>query len=692
MQQAHFLKKLYNRYYPQKLESLNLLSNTSDWDKLSKEQKEKLAEKYLEEGELLLSKKDTSAIEYFNAAAQLFPESEQVWFRQGKAFTTYGIIKNQEKALYLASKNFKMAASIKPGLLEIWWHWAKALTFLGKKTEESHYFHSAKEKYEKALELSSKADKNIIYQLYWDFANLWMEMATLSEEAGDIRMAIQAFRMSFAHQTQISSDFWCDFGKAYLQMGLFINDNRLYLESIDYFNKALRSSKNHIEAWISKAAAYTELYINTMDENCFKKAHESYQECLTLTPNDDELLLLWAQLLCESGKLTHNVKKIKLSIEKCIEADNLNKKDPLIIGQWVESLSYYGAFSNNLDSILEAENKIIAATKKNHKISDLWHAYGICLNAFFVYYNDIEYLELAIEKFQIGLSLDRTNPELWHAMATSHSIIGNDSDDIETLKRSSKFFLRAIDLKPSCPSLTYDYGEHLLKLGQLTEDTKILEEALFYIESTLNSQKDAMMQHPKWLFTYGCILDQLGDCYDEENSYYKKALNAFHQVLLIDPDFPSLHFHIGLCYSHLAEIYFETQYYYKAISSFNLALRQNEENDLVYLEWGLTLLALADQEETSEKKIQLFQEAEQKISRSGQLGNEHAYYYLGCLYSLLNRFDESIQMLKKAEKQDVLPSIDELLEDEWLDNVRSTEDFKKFINLLETKKDMVDGH
>lgn len=693
MHQAQLLKKLYNRYYPKNnSDTLNLLDHSAEWEKLDEEEKAKLTEKYLQEGELLLAKKDTVAIEYFNAASQLSSGSAEVWLRQGKAFASYGKFKNQEKALFLACKNFKMATSINPKSLEIWWEWAKTLVFLGNRTENPSYLQSAKKNYEKAIELLKEEDKNITYKIYWEYANLWMNIADHSLEAGDVRLAIQAYRMSFAHQTQVSAEFWCDFGKSYLQMGLFINDNRLYVEAIDYFNKALRSSKDYLEARIAKAHAYTELYINTMDERCFKNAHDSYKECLLLSPNDSELLLLWAQLLGESGKLTADVPKLKLSVEKCIEANNLNKKDPYIIGQWVESLAHLGAHSNSLDLIIEAEEKILAATDKNPKIADLWYAYGIVLNAFSTYYNDLEYVDLAIEKFQEGLSIDRTHPELWHTLALAHTKIGHSVEDIDCLKRASKFYLRAIDLKPSCSSLTFDYGHHLLRLGEIEEDKKTLEEALFYLEQTLNTQKDAIMQHPNWLFAYGCTLDLLGDCFDEENSFYKQALQAFHNVLLIDPDYPSLHYHIGLCYSHLGELTFDPKYFKQAINSFNLALKQNEENDLVYLEWGLTLISLGEQEEMAFQKNQYFLEAERKILRSGQLGNQYAYYHLACVYSLLKRFDESLALLMKAAQQKILPSIEELMEDEWLDDLRATQGFKDFISMLESKQNMVDGH
>lgn len=681
MQQTHFLQKLYDKYYPQKSNSiLNI-----DWENLTLEEKKKLSETYLIEGEQLLIKKDLSAIEYFNAATKLNPESYDLWFRQGKAFLNYGKMKKHQKALYLANKNFKIASDLNENNFEIWWCWAKSLTLLASKTGTVQYLQDAKEKYQKAISLMKTNDKENKAQIYWEFANLWIEIAVQSQEAGDVRMAIQSFRLAFAHLSKISAEFWHDFGRAFLQMGLFINDNRLYVEAIQYFNKALKISKNPLNILISIAEAYTELYINTVDENSFKGANEAFLEIVKLS-SDSDVYLQWAQLLCEAGKLSKDSKKLRLAVEKCEIASNLNRRDPFIVGQWVEALSLLGAYSNNLDLIIDAEKKIIKETKKNQKAAELWFAYGVCLNSFSIYYNDCEYDELAIEKYQMGLSLDRTNSELWHALALTYGKIGSSNEDIDYLKRSMKFFLKAIDLKPSCPTLCFDYGNLLLQLGEITENQKLLEEALFYIEHTLNQH--SFLHHPDWLFAYGRVLDLLGDCQDEENSFYKRALKAFQNVMLIDPDYPRLHYHIGLTYAYLGEISFETNYFKLAINSFKQALKRNEEDDLSYLELGIAYISLAEQEENPTHYI----EAEKYILKSGQLGNEQSTYHLACLYSILNRFEESINFLIKADKLQVLPSIDELLDDDWLENVRQTQAFTSFLEMIENKQNMVDGH
>lgn len=78
-------------------------------------------------------------------------------------------------------------------------------------------------------------------------------------------------------------------------------------------------------------------------------------------------------------------------------------------------------------------------------------------------------------------------------------------------------------------------------------------------------------------------------------------------------------------------------------------------------------------------------EAEQKLNRAGLLGNQHAYYYLACLYALTNRFTEAIALLGKAKEAEVLPNVEELLQDEWLAPLKTQEVFAEFLSQLETR-------
>jgi hypothetical protein len=82
---------------------------------------------------------------------------------------------------------------------------------------------------------------------------------------------------------------------------------------------------------------------------------------------------------------------------------------------------------------------------------------------------------------------------------------------------------------------------------------------------------------------------------------------------------------------------------------------------------------------------QLYMDAEIKITQAGTLGNVGAYYNLACLYSIVGRTYESMELIQKALFSRSLPSLEELLEDDWLENLRSTSAFVQFFNDLEAK-------
>lgn len=688
MQQVHFIQKLYNKFFPQSFaRGLKLTNISNELENLPVDEKKKLASDLLKKGEEILSKEDLSAIKLFNEAAQLDPSNPLIWYRQGLAFFEFGCQTNKEKSLLMASKNFKIAVSLDSEIFDFWWAWGNVLFVLGTQKDEYHYFLEAKKKYKHAIALSQNQSDDILSEVHWDNGLIHSHIADHSGEAIDLKKAIDEFHKSLSYQTDAPAAFWNDLGNAYLKMGYLINENNIYIQAIEYFKTATQKSKKLTDAWSSIAEAYSELYINTLDENYFNLANQHYEISLEQNPLNGDLWLEWARLLGESGKLNKDTKKLRASIEKCIRANRRNKNTNQITGQWVESLSFLGAYTNRLDLIVEAENRIMKETDLYSEESDLWYSYGICMKAFAIYYDDTDYDQFAIEKFQIGLSLDRSNPELWYELATCHSKVGKNLEDIEMLERAIKFFVKAIDLKPACPNIIFDYAKALTFLAEQTLNQKTLEEAVKQFEIALNLQKNAILAHPDWIFYYGSALDLLGDLFENE-SYYLKAIEIFNNVLLVDPDFPKIHFKLALCFSHILEVNSKTEYFEKAINCFKLASKQDPEDDNVWLEWGLTLTSFAYDNFSDEIKKQYYLEAEQKIIKAGQLGNQHAHYHLACLYSLTNRFEEAILFLEKAKSSDMLPPIEEMLDDEWLDNLRTTEIFSNFLHQIEKKQNI----
>lgn len=655
-----------------------------EWDLLNEDQKKDLALRNLAQAELALLQGNLAALPLFEAASQLEPKNPLIWYRQGLAFFEYGSEEGKEKALLLASKHFKFATQLDPQHFDAWVAWGNTLLQLGKFHEEHHFHLEARDKYQKALELSTNQPADILAELYWDYGIAWTEIASHSGEAFDVRLAIDAFQTSLKLQIKPSPEFLHDCGKAHLEMGLLINDSRLFFQAVQYLLQSIELAPNYFDGWVLLGEVYSQLYVNTMDDRYIHKASQSYAQAVKLSTQHADTWLSWAQILGESGRLNQDIRLLRQSIENSARAYILDTKNPLIIAQWVESLSWLGAVTSRLDLLTEAEQKIIKATDTYPDDPDLWHAYGVCLMCFGKYYEDADYYELAIEKLQLGLSIDRTSAEHWHTLALVHKFYADITDHEDLLERANRFFARAIDLKPSCPSIIFDAASTLLHFSEVMQDLPSLQKAIQHLESLLQAHKEVVLHHPEWLVEYAKSLEWLAE-FSLEEGPITRALEVFSHVLLIDPDYPKVHTHIAQCNMILGHHTGESEFYKRALPFFRLATRQDEENEQIWLDWGVCLIHLAHHILDVDFMNQLYCDAEQKITKAGSLGNPAAYYHLACLYSILGRTDEAMDLIQKSLTLKALPPLEEMLEDEWLDNLRNTESFTQFIYKLEAK-------
>jgi tetratricopeptide (TPR) repeat protein len=651
-------------------------------DLLSLCSENELASSYMEQGELSLLKGDVSGIELLDKAAELDPCNHCLFYRQGLALFEYGSVAGKEKSLLLAAKKFKIAANLKPDYFDAWHAWGNALSLLGLTYEEHHYFIEAEEKLKKALFFSDHKTSDLLAELYWDYAVVWMRISNQSGEAVDLQKALLAFEKSSSYQELMPQEFWNDYGLAALSMADRINDIRLVVKAINCFRHAVSLTLSFFDGWILLARSMSRLYTHTHDEDHFTQTHECFSAAAHLKPASLDLWHEWAVFLLEAGRRTQDMKRLRVALEKCQRGHAFDPKHPLLLATWAEILATMGEHTDRIDLIGEAQNKISEALDiSNEEDAEVWHSYGKCLYSFGGYFHDLDYYYQAIEKFQEGVALDRTRHQDWYAIAQVFATVGKIDNDIDAFEKAVRFYTKALDLKP-IGTYYYEYAFALSRLGDLKRDQNLLEQAITYFEYTLQVQKNGLYIHPEWLFHYAATLDQLGDVKDDE-TLHQKALEIFSQVLVLDPDFPRLHYHIGLAYSHVGEAFGEIDYFYRAIHHYRLDLKQTDENETVLLEWGTTLINIGQY--TSDKDVaeQSNREAEIKLVQAARLGNEEAFYQLGCLYSLLGRHDKSLHFLQKSHKADTLPPIEDLLEDEWLDSLRLNPLFQEFIAHLQ---------
>ena len=624
------------------------------------------------------------ALDLFKKSSLLTPEDPFLHFEQGLSLFDLSLDAGFEKNLLIANKKFKIATTLQPSYFEAWQLWGTSLSFLGKTYEEAHYFLEAEKKLDKAIELSVGQDKESLYDLFFEYGLVKAALATRSKEAYDWQLSLQAFERASKQLNSTDPEFWNSFGLSCRALAELVGDIKLCVKAIHCFKQALVQEETHYEGWKNLSQTLLYLYHSSHDEDHFFQTNECFSARAKHYPMDASLWLEWAIFLQESGRATQDVRRLRSSLEKSTKACSLEENFQEALACLGESMSLIGELSENIELIHEGQNKIQEALDLNGEDPLIWKSLGesyICLGQ---YFEDPDYLYLAIEKFQQGLSLNRTRHELWFAIGRTYSLIGDFLNDVEILDQALYFLTKAIDLLPRQNHYRFEQALCLSKIGEFRQEEQTLESSIAEFEKILHLQKNAIYLHPEWLFHYARTLDLYAEFFEEE-SYYHRAIEIYSHVLMIDPDYPDIHYQLALVYSHLGELADDIERFYKALHFFKLALKHDEENDQILVDLGVTLINVAEYTNDPSEKHTCYTEAETKLSQAAKAGNLSAYYQLACLFSLIEDVERSLSFLAKAESFHFIPSLEELLEDEWLENTRSTGSFQDFFHYLEKK-------
>ncbi len=617
---------------------------------------------------------------FFSEAIELKPNNPKLYFDQGLSFFEFGTEDGKEKSLLLANKKFKTATALLPEYFDAWFMWGMTLSHLGKTLQKHHYFLEAEEKLQKALLICQGQTPDTLADLYKEYAIVKMEIAKQSKEAHDWFLSMEAFETSSTLISQPDPDFWNQFGLACFSLATQVNDIRLCVKAIHNFKHAITYESSNYEGWKNLSFAMSFLYECTHDEDHFSQTNDCFGTCVQIHPLADHIWLEWAFFLCKSGKNLSDTRRIQSAIEKCMKAKAINDSNPLILICLGESLSLLGELSEKI----EGQSKILEAAEEIPSDPKVWRALGESFVSLGKYFGEYDYLYQAIEKFQEGLSLDRTCHELWFSIAKTYTLVGTMLGDIESLEKAETFYHKAINLNPRSSYYHFELAYCLSKLGEFSHEERFLESSIKEFEQVLSMQKNALYLHPDWLFEYAKALDLYAEFFEEE-SHYQKAIEIFSHILMIDPDFPQIHYQLALTYSHLGELSGEIEPFYRALHFFKLAAKHEEESDQILVDLGVTLINIAQHSIDSLEVEICYRDAEVKLTQAVKSGNLQGYYQLACLFSLLGQTERSLAFLMKTDSFNALPSIDDLLEDEWLDRVRCSDEFQNFLHYLERK-------
>lgn len=661
----------------------------SVWGSFSIEDQELLAQLFVLQGEHQLSRGEPATTS-FQAATLIAPQNANIYLKQGLAFLgrTTDI-----DCLRQACTCFQEAAGLQYDLFSIWFHWGIALVRIGVHFADSAFLREADEKFLKATRLVHKSQEKGV--LLWRWALCWFAMGKLSGEACDFRIAVDKMQEAEALGLR-EPTFWNDYGYILQELGLLVHRTEILQQAAVYFQNAIQAKPDHAEAWLGLAVLMQRLYAVKGDRSCFIESDRAFRQLTTISTHSLDLWLGWGQLYLGYGKLHRDLEMLRLALERYEKAGSFGGDHLVVQCGWAEVQILVGGMTERIELIREGLRKIercMEIAPEHIRIRYL-HASGLLELG--RYFGDESYHERAIEKLKQGLTLQHADPLLWYGLAQAHFALGDLRGDSELLERAVHCCSQVVELGGmGVPQFFNDWGVALMRLSELTNSKRLIEEAIEKFEQAVAMQfKSAEADgrgreslDPEWLYNYGCALTFLGD-YSDDPQCYEKAIQVLSQVIILDANFSHARYNLALAFSHLGELVNDVDCLYKSLELFQSVVEQDPEDEIAWTDWGIALINLAQlvrDPSRSEYAAGLLEQSEAKLLQAAALGSTTVYYHLACVYSLMNHHATAIFYLERADASGGLPSLDEVTQDEWLEGLRHTDQFRQLLHQLANK-------
>ncbi len=648
---------------------------------MTQDEKELLSLLFIKQGEQQLQEGNNAVFETCELATQIAPESPLIHFRKGMV---YALQRENMRCLQAAAESLQKAVELDPQYMTAWFEWANVLHDIGYLSEDMEVLARANERFAKAEDLAKEALPEDHADLYWAWGQCLCTQGVFSGEPPDLLAALEKFKK--AQELGLATgQFYHDLASLYSALAQLLPLANYQEMALENLRKTVELQPDFAEAWLGLGCALTLKFQETGDEQDFLEAHEAFEKCTDLNDQDVLAWVRWGHLLVFAGKLSADIDKVYASFEKFESAKALDPDMPRLLLHWGEALMIAGVHEERLDWLKEAETKITNAIRGLSTVEEAWAIYGACLGELGHYFTDENYYKQAIEKFKYGLTLFPSSHLLAMGLAHAQMALGDLKSSVELLEEALQTYDKYNrELLPLNPPDLNEWGVTWMKLAEITQKREHAAAAVEKFEQaiTMTLQKTGNDKvDSTWMYNYGSALDFLGDFYSDVN-YYEKAVQALSHVVSVDPTHPYAKYNLALALYHRAELTQDFETFKMAIDIIQELTQADPEDDVLWCQYGLMMLNLAvlsRDPATPELTQTLFTESEQRLQKALACGSLDAFYHLACLHALLGNSEGAIHYLQCSEKQRVLPPVEEILDEEWLESLYDHPEFRSLI-------------
>lgn len=685
------------------ISSLDVFKNPHFLDGLKEEEKASLAKLFLRRGEEILFERAAQGLEAivepvneaFSFAERLSPNQAEMLARQGACHFRLGRLLQEDRHYLLALEKFENAERANPQFFNTHLPYlhlhASCLVAIGKKWQEETFFSGALALFSRFEGLVKKGATSELplYDLYWDWGEAWILLGKCSEEPSDFHAGIEKFEKAKSLGCNLPH-FQIDFGDALYEYAV-MKGSLVHLEAaITLFKQALvvvTHPENlqpiaYKKGWSVFAKAMKKKALMTMAFADMQAAEAVFQETITAIPDYASLWLDWGELLLRFGWAKKNMALLEASLEK-LTSSKMKECNPLMVSALIgEGLMALGLYLDDFSIIKDGQTRIEDACRISPDFLELQYASGFGYLVKGVYFeNEAEFNQAAC-LFEKAIQSHPTKIHLWAGLYQTYFSWGTFSKNEFVLRKALPAIERILELSPETAHYWSEAGLLLLRLASLSEEKEnLLELAITKFDHAIQLQSEAV--ELEWVYHMATCHDHLGTLRGDESAY-EKAIELYSNLLEKVPNALDVRFSLAQTLSHLGELTGECEFLYRSIDLFESVDKKLEEEDIFLAEWGYTLLNLStliyDPLHVEEAE-RLLSRAEEKLIAAAELGNAEVFYSLACLYSISKHLDEAYNYFVKADREDFLPPLADLENDEWLENLRQTQIFQDYLNM-----------
>lgn len=660
------------------------------WKTLSDEDREMLALLFVTLGERELASGDANAQCSFETAIKIAPGNAHICFRQGIAYLQVA----DAASLRIASSAFEQAASLQPDRFDHWLHWGIAQLQLGHRDEDIGGIEAANQCFLRSEALvRDNSDKR---RLFWSWGICWFTLAKASGEVHDYHRASDKFRAAAAAEAN-DATFWVDYALTLREIGYLLERPEFYVQAFEMFVRATQLQADCYEAWVEVALLGQILFQRNGDRAVFALSDRAFRVLATREPLTPPLWLGWARLCLDYGKFHRDQDMLRLALDHFEKVESVAADQWPILSGWAEAQILVGSERERLDLLTDGLVKCQRCLELAPKHARLWCLQSKGLLEMGRYFQDESYFEQAIDALKHALTLRHNDPVIWYSFAQANYALGELRRDSSFVVRAIQSYAQVVEYGGGASSQFFnDWGVACMRLGEMTNEKKHLDQAIEKFEQAIAfhgrtrdsghiTEREGI--DPEWLYNYGCSLDFLGE-FTNDSKCYERAIQVLSQAIILDADFSHARYNLALAFYHLGELVNDVECFHKSLELFQSVVEQDPEDETAWNDWGVALISFS-QLMRDPVRIDvsrgLLEQAELKLRHAAALGSSGAYYHLACVYSLSGNPSAALHYLDRAIVADSLPALEEVMHDEWLEDLHQTGQFREWMARLGTK-------